>query len=125
MAYGHAVIFLVSCIRALAPNLIHGVGREADQSRCEFCLLFLSASKPRPWRWPETKNIIDSLLNFDHVLTPEKCCNRPKIVAILEIATLFSLGGVAGACVGKALDNAFLLSVAKCVLDLQHVGVAT
>ena len=33
--------------------------------------------------------------------------------------------GVAGSCVGKALDNAFLLSVAKCVLDLQHIGVAT
>ena len=56
---------------------------------------------------------------------PEKCCNRPKIVAISEIATLFSLGGIAGACMGKALDNAFLLSVAKCVLDLQHLGVAT
>jgi hypothetical protein len=27
--------------------------------------------------------------------------------------------------VDKALDNAFLLSVAKCVLDLQHLGVAT
>jgi hypothetical protein len=35
------------------------------------------------------------------------------------------LGGVVGACVGKALDNAFLLSIAKCVLDLQHLGVAT
>lgn len=61
MAYGHAVISLVSCIRALAPNLVHGVGREADRSRCEFCLLFLSASKPHPWRWPETKNIIHFL----------------------------------------------------------------
>ena len=56
-------------------------------------------------------------LNFDPVSTPE-------IVAISEIATLFSLGGVVGACVGKALDNAFLLSVAKCVSDLQHLGVA-
>jgi len=46
-------------------------------------------------------------------------------VAIAEIAALFSLGAVAGACVGKALDNAFLGSVAKCVLDLQHLGVAT
>jgi len=54
-----------------------------------------------------------TLLNFDPVSTPEKCCNRPKIVAILEITTLFSLGGIAGTCVGKALDNAFLLSVAK------------
>jgi hypothetical protein len=26
--------------------------------------------------------------------------------------------------VGKALDNVFLLSVAKCVLDLQHLDVA-
>jgi hypothetical protein len=50
---------------------------------------------------------------------------RLKSVAISKIATLFSLGGVAGACVGKALDNVFLLSVAKCVLDLQHLGVAT
>jgi hypothetical protein len=65
------------------------------------------------------------LLNFDNVSTPEKCCNRLEIVAIVEIATLFSLGGVAGACMGKALDNAFLESVAKCVLDLQHLGVAT
>ena len=56
---------------------------------------------------------------------PKSVANRPKIVAILEIATLlFSLGGVAGACVGKVLDNAFLFSVAKCVLDLQHLGVA-
>jgi hypothetical protein len=67
-----------------------------------------------------------ALLNFDSVSTPEKRCNRPKIVAISKIATLFfSLGGVAGACVGKALDNAFLLSVAKYILDLQHLGVAT
>jgi hypothetical protein len=29
------------------------------------------------------------LLNFDPVSTHEKCCNRPKIVAIAEIATLF------------------------------------
>jgi hypothetical protein len=66
------------------------------------------------------------LLNFDPISTPKKCCNRPEIVAISEIATLFfSLGGVAGACVGKALDNAFLLSVAKCIFDLQHLGVAT
>ena len=65
------------------------------------------------------------LLNFDPVSTPEKCCNRPKIVAISEIATLFLLGGVAGTCVGKALDNAFMLSIAKCVLDLQHLGIAT
>jgi len=65
------------------------------------------------------------LLNFDPISMPEKCCNRPKIVAISEIATLFSLGGIAGACMGKALDNAFLLSVAKCVLDLQYLGVAT
>ena len=62
--------------------------------------------------------ILRSLLNFDLVSTPEKCCNRPKIVAIAEIATLFSLGGVVGVCVGKALDNAFLESVAKCVLNL-------
>jgi hypothetical protein len=66
-----------------------------------------------------------SLLNFDPVSMPEKCCNRPEIVAITEIATLFSLEGVADACVGKALDNTFLGSVAKCVLDLQHPGVAT
>ena len=30
-----------------------------------------------------------SLPNFDPVSMPEKCCNRPKIVAIAEIATLF------------------------------------
>jgi hypothetical protein len=66
-----------------------------------------------------------ALLNFDPVSMPKKCCNRSEIVAISEIATLFSLGGVAGACVGKALDNAFLLSVAKCILDLQDLSVAT
>jgi hypothetical protein len=71
------------------------------------------------------KRGLASLLNFDPVSTPEKCCSRPKIVAIAEIATLFSLGGVAGACVSKYLDNTFLESVAKCVLDLQYLGVAT
>jgi hypothetical protein len=30
-----------------------------------------------------------ALLNFDPVSMHEKCCNRPKIVAIAEIATLF------------------------------------
>jgi hypothetical protein len=49
----------------------------------------------------------------------------PEIVAIAEIVTLFSLGGIAGACVGKALDNTFLGSVAKCVLDLQHLRIST
>jgi hypothetical protein len=65
------------------------------------------------------------LLNFDPVPTPEMCCHRSKIIAIAEIATLFSLGGVAGACVDIAWDNAFLRNVAKCVLDLQPLGVAT
>jgi hypothetical protein len=35
------------------------------------------------------------------------------------------LGGVADACVGKVLDNTFLLSVGKCVLDLQNLGIAS
>jgi hypothetical protein len=56
---------------------------------------------------------------------PKSVAVGPKIVAIAEIATLFSLGGVAGACVSKYLDNTFLESVAKCVLDLQYLGVAT
>ena len=66
-----------------------------------------------------------TLLNFDYGSTPKKCCNRPKIVAIAEIVTLFLLGGIAGACVGKALDNAFLGSVANCVLvaTLRHCNI--
>jgi hypothetical protein len=75
--------------------------------------------------WSASLPRFSTLLNFDPVSTHEKCCNRPEIVVIAEIATLFLLGGVAGACMGKALDNAFLGSVAKCVLDLQHLGVAT
>jgi hypothetical protein len=65
------------------------------------------------------------LLKFDPISTLEKCCNKPEIVAIAEIATLFSLGGVADTCMGKALDNAFLGSVAKYVLNLQHLSIAT
>ena len=39
--------------------------------------------------------------------------------------TYFTLRGVASSCVGKALDNAFLESIVKCILDLQCLGVAT
>ena len=66
-----------------------------------------------------------SLPNFDPVSTPKKCCNRPEIVAIAEIATLFFRWEALEALARVKLWTAFLLSVAKCVLDLQYLGVAT
>ena len=100
---------------AYHPDLLQKIGMDI-----EFATIWKAVG------WENVASVDEqALLNFDPVSMPEKCCNRPKIVAIAEIATLFSLGGIAGACMGKALDNAFLLSVAKCVLDLQHLGVAT
>lgn len=87
MAYGHTVISLVSCIHALASNLVPRVGREVDRSQCEFCLFFLSASKPCPWRWPETMNIIHFLpftqrfwYLFSSLLMEETTCSHPSFI---------------------------------------------